>query len=445
MKTARAHRLGCTCRLAGVALAAALVLACERKVTAPPPTPPPGGPPPAVVQAVFPPARSTWVIYDTEVWVQFAIPLDTTSISERTVFFKDETRRIASTLTWEAGTRRLYIAPHERLALRQTFTVELSAALRFADTSTLGANYLWQFTTNSLRHLESPSPMDAQSYESPFAALRWGGLTESAAGAVTYEVHASADSAAAADPEQPPLALLTAPPFVPRTRWAQDRPTYWAIHGLNPATGERLVGPVWRFSTFPVGAPYDSVPAVVADWDWVEPAVLPRQRCTEDSLVMGPPIMSTIRWNLGPPDTTVRLAGVAIDLTPRYTTVAAVAGPSVWSATESWLPCAQFPNGPPYTDAATGKLADAVVLSPTRIRFASDALSAHVEATRRLGGLYGYLFRAGLRRSYFGPGAGSPVVRAVMWLYLYRPPPPSAPVPLAGRPSGGYARAVPRR
>ena len=31
------------------------------------------------------------MLYDTAVWVQFAIPLDTTSISERTVYFKDET------------------------------------------------------------------------------------------------------------------------------------------------------------------------------------------------------------------------------------------------------------------------------------------------------------------------------------------------------------------
>jgi hypothetical protein len=78
-----------------------------------------------------------------------------------------------------------------------------------------------------------------------------------------------------------------------------------------------------------------------------------------------------------------------------------------------------------------GKLADAVVVSPTRIRFASDALAAHVEATRRLGGLYGYLFRADRRRSYFGPGAGNPSVKATMWLYVYRTQPGPVPPPLA--------------
>src|SRR5262249_52332587 len=149
-------------------------------------------------------------------------------------------------------------------------------------------------------------------------------------------------------------------------------------------------------------------------------------------------IISTIRWNPGVPDSTLRITGAAIDLSPRYASVAAVVGPSVWYSQFSFFGCAHgVPGvGGPTTDetGSKGKLADAVVLSPTRIRFQSDALSAHIEATRRLGGLYGYLFRADRRRSYFGPGAGSPAVRAVMWLYLYRPPPVPPPHPLAAGP-----------
>ena len=143
---------------------------------------------------------------------------------------------------------------------------------------------------------------------------------------------------------------------------------------------------------------------------------------------MGPTMVSTIRWNLGPPDTSVRLVGAAIDLTPRGATIPAVAGPSVWFATASFFGCAHMFPGPPSTDEVNGKLADAVVRASDRIRFSGDALTAHVEATRRLGGFYGYLFRAPIRRSYFGPGAGSESVRATLWLYTYRPP---APAPLA--------------
>jgi len=440
-------RLATTLRAAGVAwrvgmlaLVVALALACERRRVAPPTAPPGGGPPPVRVEAVFPPARSAGVSYDTPVWVQFLVALDTTTVNERTVFLKADTRRLSTTLTWEPATRRLRIVPHERLALRQTYTVELAAALRFMDGSTLGQIYAWQFTTNSLRRVQSPLPMDGRVGESPFVALRWGGLTESTVGPVTYEIHAAADSALAADPGQPPVGAVGAGLFVPRTRWRQDGPNFWAIHALNGATGERLVGPVWRFDTFPVAAPYDSVPAVVVDWDWVEQANQGRQHCTEDSLTLGPVITSTIRWNLGPPDTTVRLAGVAIELTPRYATIPAAVGPSVWFTTGPFAGCALGFPAPPSTDAINGKLADAVVLRPDRIRFSSDALAAHVEATRRLGGLFGYLFRNGLRRTFYGPGAGSPTVRAVMWLYMYRPGPAPAAAPawapLAVRPPG---------
>jgi hypothetical protein len=362
------------------------------------------------------------VFYDTPVWAQFTEPLDPDSLSGRTVFFKADTRRLAAALAWDPGTRRLHIVPQEGLALRQTYTVELAPALRFADGSTLGRIYWWQFTINSLRRVHSPLPMDGRRGESPFAALRWRGLTEPSAGPVTYEIRAASDSAGAADPSLPPAGTATTGLFVPRARWRQDGPNYWAVHAVNGATGERLVGPVWRFETLPADAPYDSLVVTPLDWDWVQQSS-GRQRCTEDSLAMGPEITSTIRWNLGPPDSAVRLAGAGIELTPRYSTVPAVTGPSVWYATGSFAGCALGYPGPPDTDPLNGKLAEAAVLRPDRIRFSSEALAAHVEATRRLGGLYGYLFRSPLRRSYYGPGAGSPVVRAVMWVHVYRPAP----------------------
>lgn len=404
-----------------------LALSCGRRTLAPP-IDPPTGPPPEQVEAVSPPARGVGILDDTPIWVQFVTALDTATADDRTVFFKVDTRRLPATLRWEAATRRLHIIPGDRLGLRQTYTVELAAALRFTDGTTLGRLHAWQFTTNSLRRVESPLPQHGRSEQSPFVALRWGGLTEGSAGALTYEIHAGSDSAAVTDPASPSRGIVASSPYVPRVRWRQDGPVWWSIHVRNAATGERLVGPAWRFTAFPADAAFDSVAVGVVDWNWLESNNATRQRCTEDSLVMGPTMVSTIRWNLGPPDTSVRLVGAAIDLTPRGATIPAVAGPSVWFATASFFGCAHMFPGPPSTDEVNGKLADAVVRASDRIRFSGDALTAHVEATRRLGGFYGYLFRAPIRRSYFGPGAGSESVRATLWLYTYRPP---APAPLA--------------
>lgn len=414
--------------LAGLALIALFALSCGESSKTPIAGPPVVPPLPERVEAVFPAARSQGVFYDTPIWVQFSMAVDTATINERTVFLKADTERLAAAIAWDPATRRLRITPVDRLALRRTHTVELAASIRFVDGITLGQLHAWQFTTNSLRRPQSPLPMHGVVEQSPFVALRWEGLTEPSAGPITYEIHAGPDSATAVDPALPAVGSAGATLFVPRVRWRQDGPNYWSIHTRNGATGERLVGPAWRFDTFPADAAYDSFTVAVIDWNWVLASDQGRQRCTEDSLVMAPNIVSTIRWNFGTPDTNVRLVGVAIEMTPRYASHPAIAGPSVWSANSSFQGCAHGFPGPPSTDEVSGKLADAAVVSSTRIRFASDALTAHVEATRRLGGLYGYLFRAGLRRAYFGPGAGSPTVKAVMWVYTYRPDP----APLAG-------------
>lgn len=407
-------------RVAGLALVAALTLACERRVAAP--TAPPVVPHPSRIAAVFPPARGAGVFYETAIWVEFTAAVDTATISDRTVFFKADTRRLPATLSWDPAKRRLGIAPRDRLGLRKTYTIELSAALRFEDGSPLGVLYSWQFTTNSLRRPSGPLPTDGRPGQSPFVALRWSGLTELSAGTITYEIHAGADSATAADPGSPAWGSTPAPPFVPRARWRQDGANYWAVHAINGATGERLVGPVWRFSTFPADAAYDSIAVAFIDWNWTE-ASNQVQHCAGDSFVTGPAMMSTMRWSLGPPDSTVRLVGAAIDLSPRLPGIPALAGPSVWETNTTFAGCALGYPGPPSTSELNGKLADAVVLNPERIRFSSDALSAHVEATRRLGGRFGYIFRSPFRRSYYGGGSGGPTLRATLWMYLYRPPP----------------------
>lgn len=423
-------------RIVGLALAAALALSCGRNVAAP--VVPPVVPQPSRIDAVFPLARSFGVLYDTAIWVQFATPLDTATVSDRTVFFKADTQRLPATLSWDPATRRLGIAPRDRLGLRKTYTIELSAALRFEDGSPLGVLYVWQFTTNSLRRPSGPLPIDGKLEQSPFVALRWSGTTELSAGTISYEIHAGADSAAATDPGSPSWGSTPAPPFVPRARWRQDGVNYWAVHAINGSTGERLVGPVWRFTTFPANAAYDSIPVAFIDWNWINASSQGTQNCNADQFSIGPTTMSTMRWSLGPPDTTVRLVGAAIHLSPRNLSTPVEAGPSVWETNANFAGCALGYPGPPSTNEQTGKLADAVVVSPTRLRFSSDALTAHVEATRRLGGRFGYMFRSPTLRAYWGGGSGTEELRATLWLYRYRPPPgPPGPAPLAAARGGG--------
>jgi hypothetical protein len=328
----------------------------------------------------------------------------------------EDTRRLPIALAWEAATRTLRITPLEQLGLLRTYTVTLGAALRFADGGTLQQLFESQFTTNSLRRVQSPLPMDHQGEQSPFVALRWGGLTPGPFGIMRYEIHVASDPAQVTDPAHPALATLLSPPFVPRIRWRMDGPNYWAIHALNTATGERLVGPAWRFDTVAADAPVDSVLAPFSDWTWVQQGRA--NRCTGSELQTGPDVLCAVRWTLGPPDTTVRLAGVAIEMGPQTGTPPPAAnGPSVWYATSSWTPCDAAYGGPPTTDDQ-GWLADAVTIPSNRIRYSSDALTAHVEATRRLGGFYGYLFRSGVTRRYWAPFSAGP--NPVMWIYYYR-------------------------
>ena len=401
-------------------LGIALLLGCDQRAAAPPTEPPAPGPTPSQIEAVQPPPRSTGVPYDTEVWVRFATALDSMSVNDHNVYFLADTRRLPIALAWEPATRTLRIQPLEQLGLRQTYTVELSPALRFADGTSLNQSFISQFTTNSLRRVEAPIPVDAQRDESPFVALRWGGLTDAPFGTVLYEIHAAPDSAQAADPAQPAVGTSLAPPFVPRIRWRQDGPTYWSVHAVNSTTGERLAGPVWRFDAVPANTPYDSVLAGFSDFTFVQPATL--NRCTGNELQLGPNVLCVVRWNLGPADNSVRLAGAAIEMSPQPGTPPPGAdGPSVWYTTSSWAPCdARYP-GPPFTDEERGRLADAFAPAAGRIRFSSDALAAHVEVTRRLGGYYGYLFRSGVTRRYWAPF--SPGGDPVLWLYYYRGPP----------------------
>jgi hypothetical protein len=68
-------------------------------------------------------------------------------VNERTVFFKLDTVRYPVTLTYDAVSRTIRVAPRVRLALLRTYTVEITSGVRTVSGHALTPGF-WQFRTN---------------------------------------------------------------------------------------------------------------------------------------------------------------------------------------------------------------------------------------------------------------------------------------------------------
>ena len=371
------------------------------------PTAPAGMPP--QVEAVRPQARSTGVSFDTDIWVQFAEPLDSLTVTTRNVFFKLDTRRLPISVAWEAPTRRIRVTPQVALGARKTYTVELSPDLTTAAGAKLGTLYFWQFTTVSVRRPAVPGPAAGASGESPFVSLRWNG-TEASAGVLEYEVLANPDSAQVALGNAPLVARVGDPAYVPSERWAQGASLFWSVTAHNLDTGESAAGPVWRFDTAPEGAPIDSVEVPLSEWADARAGGF--RRCMFDNVVSSPITTCAIGLSRSalPP---VKLAGARLVLIATSTNPAA-GHPVIASTTGPWTACTIGYPGPPYSDAT---LAPGIVLNPGEVTFASDALTIHIGAMRDVGSLYGYLLRSSTSITYFVPAGIAPLK-----LYYYVEP-----------------------
>jgi hypothetical protein len=120
-------------------------------------------------------------------------------------------------------------------------------------------------------------------------------------------------------------------------------------------------------------------------------------------------------------DTSVRLAGVTIEMMPRYyPDVVAEPGATVWSASGGWPECSRFVGDTPQGDRL---LAVAEAIRPDRIRFSDDRLTAHAEAVARVGGYYGYMFQAPKRMVFWAISFNTGTRTARMTVYRYRPGP----------------------
>jgi len=309
-------------------------------------------------------------------------------------------------------TRRVRIQPLAALALSTTYTVEFSANLAGADGTPLGAPYLWQFTTTSVRHPANPYPAD-RGVESPFTSMAWGG-NETTPGPLNYEIYAGPDSALVAARGLPYIYRGTRTQFIPAARWADHAPTFWSITVENPAAGERSNGAVWRFDTPGADAPIDSLVIGNSDFGW-RSAVF-SQGCSVAELVTGRGAFAAIGWQLTSPPSTTRLAGFRMDLssTAAYQDSLAV-GCSVFYTTVA-VRCANILVA--NTDA-NGQLATGTLIGPRTVRFQSDPLAIHIQTAVHLRTGFGYRYQSVNTVHFVAPGGNEPAYYPVFKIYYY--------------------------
>lgn len=373
------------------------VAACDRKSSEPTaPAPAPS----SWIAEVMPPARSRSNLDDTDIWVRFARAPDPATLLPTTVFLKLDTQRQPVALAWDAAAQTLRIRPAGLLGLRRTYTVALSPEIRSATGERMGTEYRWQFTTNSLRKVHSPSPMKGAVGESPHVTLRWQGLTPASAGEVEYEIRAASDSSGALTGA--PLASLRSGRFLPRVRWPQSGPLWWSVVAHHLGTGERRAGPAWWFAPLPASTSAETLDVSCPYWTWRD--AFGRGQCNADSVVVGDNTIGFYLWQWSAADTTLRFADAWIDL-PTFPHYQSRMGPDVtaWGWIGPLMNCNSIRYvGPPFFDLETGPLASGEAL-PGGVRLRSDALTAHLEATRRSGDTLAYFFNHPIRAAFRSP------------------------------------------
>ncbi len=407
-------------RLGVLALAtlALLPLACASKHS---PTPPAVqmGP---LVQEVSPPARSPRTIYDTEIWARFDRPLVAKTVDSTTVFLKVDTRRIPMDVVYEGITRRIRVIPRTLLDLSRTYTVEFSPRIQAQDGTLLGNTYFWQFTTNGLRRIRYDYPAPSK-LEGPFSSVAWSGNGPPVTG-IQYDVYASTDVNAVTNRSILPVAHTPFLSFSPRHPWPLGATVYWAVDGLNVATGEVLQGPVAQYQVLPESTPVDSFTVNTQDYGGVQNTRNAPQQCTSATLTAGSIYNSGIRWSISGTRDTLRLAGVRAELwlTVNSATVTEAAQPALWSAQNTWLACNFIFPGPPYPNIGGGLAFGHADADPLHVVFRSDTLTSFVEQMARRNVGQGFLLRALSTIAFSSPAVKPPL----MTVYYYRLP--AAPV-----------------
>jgi hypothetical protein len=371
-------------RLATLALAlAATFTACRPKAPVEPVPPPP----PRIV-AVQPPARSAGYAYDGQIWALFDRALDPQSIDTTTVFLKKDTQRLACAVSYEPTSRRIVVVPRLSLAINTTYTVIITGLVKARDGVPLGADFLWQFSTSSVRRVTYLYPTLSE-LASPVAMLRWASL-DAIPGTLRYDVYVGQDSVEVHARRVPILTTTSNSYYLPRAYWASGRRTYWAVTTTNTSTGERLDSPVAAFDVLPAGRPTRVVSGQAIEWGGIQLG-RPNQFCTSSSLTLGAGYNAAMRFDIDPARMGRRVLSARLVM-HASSNAAYIPYAYVWSCTPGWAACGMVYPGPPYLDPS-GNLGNAHLgLSSTEMVFDSVALAAWVEGMLRGGDFSGLMF-----------------------------------------------------
>ncbi len=407
-----------------VLLALPLLPGCGSKLAAPPA---PAAPLPPQIKATVPVARSAGVMYDTDIHVDFARPMDAATVTAPNILLKQDTRRIPIVVSYDPAALRARIVPQVALDLERTYTVHLGPGLLAADGGTFGpSGWFFQFTTNGARRPTNPRPQPGTSGESPFVELSWD-TTEASAGTIQYEVWTGSDSGTVAARAGNPLTVVNRGRWLPTRAWPLGGPVYWAITVVNATSGERLDGPVQRFATLDPSTPQDSLTIPAGDSGYAMilyflDANHPYQTCNPESVLCQP---STICWiwfplSALPADVHVASAQIEVATYPAYVPRLPSTLISMWSSVWDWTrPCRPGLNY--YDDLPSNgqNLAVGAPMGGNWILFASDLLSSFVEASVRRGDTFGYSFVSVQHIALAGAHA-APVVQPVLKIHYFR-------------------------
>lgn len=399
--------------LAGAALAAALAAGCGRH-RAPQAV---GDLLPPDVVAVYPAPRAAGVPYDAgPFWAELATPLDSTTVSARTVYLKIDDARHPITARYDAATRRIVITPLAPLALRTVYTVELSTQVRTVDGVPFPRTYFWQFSTNSLHRPAVPVPADGTTGESPFVTLLWSGNTDSPDG-VRYQIYAGADSARVAARGDSAIGVsVETERCMPRVRWAEGARTWWSLRLSNLTTGEVVDGPVWRFDTLGPGlAPVDSTVVDPSEWGYQLTNI--NRGCSSSLIITGNiALMRFLPTALA--GSNARLAGMRLVMNTTTGFPIPPAGAiTIWGLAGPYQACGTIWNTtPPSGDTSLGALAAVRPDSGTVVVFQSDAFTAHFEDVQRHGYL-GYVLVSGQQYRFDASGGSLRAPKLIVSYY----------------------------
>ena len=166
---------------------------------------------PPQIASTHPAARSRDVPVETEIWAEFAEPLDSLTVDARNVALKLDTQFIPATVTWRRPRGASASARASSCSSRGRTPCASKPASRPPRARRSISRTSGSSRRGASRTLRDPYPPDRTTGESPFTALSWDASTGAPSALVIYEIYINEDSAAVAERRPRPFAQTHRP------------------------------------------------------------------------------------------------------------------------------------------------------------------------------------------------------------------------------------------